>query len=125
MRADIAKVLVERPRRGSQYHRKGRSTPTELLPIKEGMRRRWTDLKELNEHLAPLRRFLANRVGRHWDSVYGELSAPLTPRTAVQQRVRSHLPNFVALHLIVTADGTLVRPRLASNRVAAWGQFLR
>jgi hypothetical protein len=107
MRADMAKVLVERPRRGGQYHRKGRCTPLELLPTKEGMRRRWTDHKELNENLAPLRRFLASRVGYHWDSVYAELSAHLTPRNAVQQHVRSHLTNFVALHLLVTGDGAL------------------
>jgi hypothetical protein len=109
-RADMAKVLVERPRRGGQYHRQGRPLAVELLPTKEGMRRRWTDRKELNEHLAPLRRFLGSRVGRRWDSVYAELSAQLTPRNAVQQHVRSHLTDFVALHLVVAPDGTLVDP---------------
>lgn len=117
MRADMAKVLVERPRHGGQYHRKGRPLAVELLPTKEGMRRRWTDRKELNENLAPLRRFLASRVGRHWDSVYAELSAHLAPRNAVQQHVRVHLSNFVALHLIVAADGSLVDP---GWRIVGW-----
>lgn len=107
MRADMAKVIVERPRRGGDYSRKRHLGNFELLPTKEGMRQRWTDHKSLNENLAPLRRFLASRVGRRWDTVYAELNEHLAVRNAVQQHVRTHLSNFVALHLQVTADGTL------------------
>jgi hypothetical protein len=107
MRADMAKVLVERPRRGGQWSRKRRESTWELLPTKEGMRRRWTDHKTLNENLAPLRRFLASRVGRRWDAVYAEISAHLKPRNPVQQHVRSHLTDFVALRLYQAPDGNL------------------
>jgi hypothetical protein len=103
--------------------RKGRRTPLELLPTKEGMRRQWTDHKELNENLAPLRRFLASRVGRHWNSVYAEISAQLTPRNAVQQHVRSHLTDFVALHLLVTPEGVLVDPNWRSIGWRQWYEF--
>ena len=107
MRADMAKVLVERPRCGGQYSRKGRAQTFDLLPAKEGMRRRWTDHKGLNENLSPLRRFLASRVGRRWDTVYAEISEHLTPSNAVQQHVRSHLSWFVALKLRASEEGTL------------------
>jgi hypothetical protein len=107
MRADMAKVIVERPRRGGQGSRKGRIRNFELLPTKEGMRRRWTDLKSLNENLAPLRRFLVSRVGRRWDAVYAELNEHLALRNAVQQHVRTHLSWFVALKLQLAPDGTL------------------
>jgi hypothetical protein len=103
----MAKVIVERPRRGGDHSRKRRMGNFELLPTKEGMRQRWTDHKSLNENLAPLRRFLVSRVGRRWDTVYAELNENLAVRNAVQQHVRTHVSNFVALHLQVMADGTL------------------
>lgn len=66
MRADMSRVIVERPRRGD-LNRAGRVLPFDNLPHHEGMRRRhyiaaaW---KELNENLAPLRRYLERQVGR-------------------------------------------------------------
>ena len=107
MRADMAKVIVERPRRGGDRSRKGRSGAIEFFPTKEGMKRRWIDHKSLNENLAPLRRFLASRVGRRWDAVYGEINEHLAVRNAVQQHVRTHIGWFVALHLEVAPDSTL------------------
>ena len=83
MQTDMAKVIVERPRCGGQRSRKGRIRNFELLPTKEGMQRRWTDQKYLNENLAPLRRFLASRVGQRWDAVYAEINEQLAPRNAV------------------------------------------
>ena len=107
MRADMAKVIVERPRRGGDYSRQRRLGSFELLPTKEGMRQRWVDHKYLNENLSPLRRFLVSRAGRWWDAVYAELNEHLAVRNAVQQHVRTHLSSFVALHLQVMTDGTL------------------
>jgi hypothetical protein len=97
---------VERPRRGGDRSRRGRISDIEFLPAKEGMRRRWTDHKSLNENLAPLRRFLASRVGRRWDAVYAEINEHLAVRNAVQQHVRTHIGWFVALQLEVAPDGT-------------------
>jgi hypothetical protein len=95
----MARVIVERPRRGG-FSRPGRAQPFDDLPQHESLRRRhyvtghW---KELNENLAPLRRFLERQVGRPWDKVYSEIAAHLRADNTVQQHVRDHLRNFVAV----------------------------
>jgi hypothetical protein len=100
MRHDMARVIVERPRRGGGRTRKGRCLDPEALPSREGMRaphvRGWGG-KQLNENLQPLRRFLERQVGRPWDKVYAEISARLRVTSAVQQHVRDHLRDFVAI----------------------------
>jgi len=99
MRADMSRVIVERPRRGGIDHR-GRASPLEDLPQREGVRRRHLiagDPKELNENLAPLRRYLERQVGRPWDKVYAEIAAHLRADNTVQQHVRDHLRDFVAV----------------------------
>jgi hypothetical protein len=100
MRKDMAKVIVERPRIKPWNARKGRRLDLEDLPALEGMRRghAWRgERKELNENLAPLRRYLAKQVGRPWDKVYSEIAAHLRVHSTVQQHVRDHLGDFVAL----------------------------
>lgn len=75
MREDMAKVIVERPRRRGDAARKGRRQDWDQMPSHEGMRRPHIlsgDPKELNEHLGPLRRYLERQVGRPWDKVYSE-----------------------------------------------------
>ena len=99
MRADMSRVIVERPRRGG-VNRRGRALPIDDLPQRESMRRRHQiagDPKKLNENLAPLRRYLERQVGRPWDKVYAEIAAHLRADNAVQQHVRDHLRDFVAL----------------------------
>lgn len=100
MRADMAKVIVERPRRVERATPKGRAVAVGDLPSHEGMRvphvRNWGG-KVLNENLAPLRRYLERQVGRPWNKVYAEISAHLRPISAVQQHVRDHLHDFVAV----------------------------
>ena len=107
MREDMAKVIVERPRTGGHKNRKGRWQDCTELPSQEGIHRRISDRKDLNENLAPLRRFLASQVGRPWDKVYAEICANLKPTSTVQQHVRAHLPDFVALKLRVNQVGVL------------------
>ncbi len=53
--------------------------------------------KWLNENLAPLKRFLGKQVGRPWDKVYSEIAENLKPTSTVQQHVRDHIEDFVAL----------------------------
>ena len=80
MRDDMARVIVERPRVRPHNNRKGRRWALEDLPSHEGMRRAAAlrgDRKELNENLAPLRRYLEGQVGRPWDKVYAEIAARL------------------------------------------------
>lgn len=111
MRHDMSRLIVERPRRGGNRCRKGRQVALEDLPSKQGMRRRHVELgvdKDLNENLAPLRRYLERQVGRPWDKVYSEIAACLRVDSTVQQHVRDHLGDYV-----------LVKPR----REVGWRFF--
>src|SRR5258708_15065697 len=98
MREDMAQVIVERPRLHGHNSRKGRDRDWDALPSQEGMRRphklsgNW---KELNENLAPLRRYLERQVGRPWDKVYSEIAERLRADSAVRQHVRYHLHTCV------------------------------
>lgn len=108
MREDMSRVIVERPRLGGGRTRKGRASPLEYLPKQEGMQRphmRSGDWKMLNENLAPLRRYLERQVGRPWNKIYSEIARHLRVDNTVQQHVRDHLTNFVA-----------VKPRRLSGR---------
>src|ERR1041385_933184 len=78
VRADMAKVIVERPRKKGWawnkpkgYQRRLRSFGSDGPPRREGIKSRWrNNTKYLNEHLGPLRRYLDSQVGRPWDKVY-------------------------------------------------------
>ena len=98
MRKDMAKVIVERPRRGSRgpfKHGRRKNIPLDALPTKTGIRRSehgaGRELRELNEHLGPLKRYLRKQVGRRWDDVYRDISENLRVTNAVQQHVRDHV----------------------------------
>ena len=106
MRDDMAKVIVERPRRKVSGRPRGRlGSDWESQPTKQGMKYRWADTKSLNENLAPLRRYLARQVGRPWAKVYSEISAHLKATNAVQQHVRDHLKDYVAIKVSFNKAG--------------------
>jgi hypothetical protein len=106
MRDDMAKVIVERPRRKASDRLRGRlGSDWESQPINQGMKYRWADTKSLNENLAPLRRYLARQVGRPWAKVYSEISANLKATNAVQQHVRDHLKDYVAMKVSFNKAG--------------------
>jgi hypothetical protein len=116
MREDMAKVIVERPRIVDYHPRKGRARPLEELPKQLGMRRSQQERhgeKVLNENLAPLRRFLERQVGRPWNKGYSEIAARLRADNTVQQHVRDHLEDFVA-----------IRPRRGISPSYRWGDGL-
>ena len=80
MRKDMAKVLVERPRLIDSTEHRGRKLPDELLPKSLGVRRAVREAggyKQLNENLAPLRRYLERQVGRPWNKVFSDIAANL------------------------------------------------
>jgi hypothetical protein len=98
----MPKVIVERPRRGSTKRaRVGRAVPLEgedgeVLRQRLSAPRKQKN-KHLNENLAPLRRYLAAQVGRPWSKVYSEIAENLKPTSTVQQHVRDHVEDIVAV----------------------------
>ncbi|MBP6748541.1 MAG: hypothetical protein KA144_02785 [Xanthomonadaceae bacterium] len=100
MRADMYKVIVERPRRSGGMRGED-SAPIDLddSPRQEGLRRRHRCRKDLNENLAPLRRYLASQVGRPWDKVFSDICAGIDRRNTVQRHIHQHLEDFVAIRV--------------------------
>src|ERR1700674_5320268 len=100
MREDMARVIVERPRIKVFNCRKGRYQDWDDVPSHQGMRRAHAlrgDRKQLNENLAPLRRYLEGQIGRPWSKVYSEIAQNLRVDSAIQQHLRDHLRDFVAV----------------------------
>lgn len=116
MRSDMFELLLERPR-GYRGCRSRRAPPYprvrlaqasrrfDELPVREAMGRGYRE-KSLNENLAPLARWLREQVGRPWRLVYAELSAHLSPSSAVKQHVRDHVQDYVATR-VFEKDGAL------------------
>lgn len=128
MRKDMSKVIVERPRSGRAAAglRPGRTralTDDDGEPIKaKGAREpkgREQRTKGLNETLNPLKRYLDSNVGRPWNKVYSEISEHLKPTSTVQQHVRDHLEDFVAIKTRMKAGQVMVTPRFGGERALA------
>ena len=112
MREDMAKVIVERPRRGGgvRFPRgAGRHQGDfERLPRRQGINRPWTyggDRKGLNENLAPLRRYLLSNVGRPWDRVFGDICERINVSSAVQLHIWQHVRDYVCLDAVRVEEG--------------------
>jgi hypothetical protein len=115
MRDDMYELIIERPRWGSRFlkypRRAKRIDPKvtsardpDALASNAGMKRgaKVARLyKNLNENLAPLRRYLESQVNRPWDKVWSDISANLESGNTVQQHVRDHVQDFVAYRTFV------------------------
>ena len=102
MRADMQKVVVERPRRGGRglIHRpRRRGEDWENLPLRHGIRRQWKDRKELSDNLNPLWRYLDGQVGRPWNAVWSEICERLDFRSVLGFHVKSHIDQHVEQHV--------------------------
>lgn len=120
MRPDMSKVIVERPRYGScmrgqakGYWRDLKRTDLDELPKRERIKPTRGNTKSLSENLSPLRRFLQKQIGRPWDKVFAEICAYISRDSAVQDHVRDHVGDFVAIN-VVEIDGIL-------HAIARWG----
>lgn len=112
MRADMGKVLVERPRvragfvqgrtgrRYQKFVRQGIASG-EGASVCEGIKRRYhggaSRMKFFNEHLGPLRRFVDANVGRPWDKVYAEICRHVDRGNVVQKHILTHLFEYVVV----------------------------
>jgi hypothetical protein len=135
MRPDMHKVIVERPRQGSRGPFRGtpweKNAALEDLPRHEGVRKAHSargDMRSLNENLAPLRRYLFQQVGRHWDAVYSEISERLRATSAVQQHVRDHVWDYVERNATLGENGAVFEPthrfRRAAGRMKAGALYI-
>lgn len=119
MRADMGKVLVERPRKRCRFARgmcgKGYNTRVRRemasedgSPNHEGTMRRYNGRgdKYFNEQLGPLRKFIETNVGRPWDKVYSEICKHVDRGNVVQKHILTHLFQYVAVH-VELIDGEL------------------
>ncbi len=112
MRSDMAKVIVERPRYGSRrrgkakgYRKYRQLKNADVLAKRESIKfPHRGELKSLNEHLGPLRRYLLKQVGRPWNKVFAEICEHLSRDSAVQDHVRDHVGDFVATNVVVIND---------------------
>ena len=129
MRADMAKVIVERARVGGgiRYPRgreRGfRRVDVQDAPRREGIKRPWlrtSSPKWLNENLAPLRRYLLSNVGRPWDKVFSEISQHIRLDSAVQLHIWQHVQWEVCF------DATRVGREYVNSRGerVRWQQFV-
>src|SRR5437899_2380737 len=107
MRKDMAKVIVERERRGTykegkhfREEQRAKVDP-EAAPTKEPMRAKRERTKELNENLNPLKKFLMKSVGRPWNKVKAEIHEHIRPTSTVQNHVLQHLDNYVEEHPVM------------------------
>jgi hypothetical protein len=128
MRADMAKVIVERPRRdhASAYPRGNlKVRDLESAPVRESMGRGYAT-KELNENLQPLQRYVARQVGRPWRLVHAEVSQRLCVRSAVQKHVLDRLREIVVESVWWRGDVVFHADRFGGVRpLASWGLWRR
>jgi hypothetical protein len=97
MRADMNKVIVERPRGGKgNYDLAKRWRDDFDGPMQLGIRAGY-GRPRLNENLSPLRRYLRAQLGRPWNKVYSEIASGIDRRNTVQQHVFQHIEDFIAI----------------------------
>jgi hypothetical protein len=121
MRSDMDKVIVERPRNGRSWASTGRGKhkldpDLPQIGLKKSVKIRGP-FKMLNENLSPLRRYLASQAGRPWNKVWSDICAHLKPSSTVQQHVRDHIEDFVALRAEVRDGETWVMSRNGTPRL--------
>ena len=120
MREDMFKVIVERPRWGRKYAARSKLRYDKVPDRKHATGRRLVleyrgYTKDLNENLAPLKRYLHKQVGRPWSKVYSEICEHLDASSTVKQHVRDHLTDFILVKVTVDRKGGFT----ASNH---WGR---
>lgn len=120
MRADLPKLLVDRPRHGSNFVQ-GIKTRMKFdpqqdwedtdLPIRLGRRARHKTrhgAKAQGDFLSPLYRFLEKSVGRLWNNVYSEVCAVAPKHSLLGQHVHQHLNDYVRLEGMRSYSGFFI-----------------
>lgn len=106
----LSEIVIERPRSGwiRSSSRKIKGVKKNLYTItkeatEDGLLRPYLlktpKLKNLSDHLGPLRRLLRSKVGYPWNEVYSELCERLKSNTMAGQHVLSHIFDYVNIHV--------------------------
>ena len=141
MRPDMAKVVTERPRRGS--HNKSLKTGVRVRvqdvdraeelddfdggptrhPVSSHGQHGW-DAKEFSDLLGPLRGYLRKQVGRPWDKVYSELSATLDRRGVSGSHIWDHVKMEVSQNCWLGVSGKIYEVSRFGNSSEADGLYV-
>ena len=123
MRSDMYKIIVERPRRSKDLKARALRFRNSLDgPSHLGMRVGY-GYRELNENLAPLRRYLHSQVGRPWNRVFSEICSRIDRRNPVQRHIHQHLGQFIATQVEIR-DGKLIEHgKFGLSRLASPGEL--
>lgn len=115
MRADIAKVVVERPRNGltgarcaARIRRRKNNDPRffEDAPRVQSMAGwNYYEHKHQTDFLSPLEGFIRKSIGRLWDDVYSEMREFLSPNSTLQKHIFEHVWDFVTKDVVLNDDG--------------------
>jgi hypothetical protein len=123
MREDIAEIIIERPRIGSNrrhrdikgltglYHKDKANWANgdHLTKEKMSISNRGHEGKELNENLAPLQRFIESKIGHNWNNVFSEISEHISPNSTVQMHILQHVFQYVKKDVYKIKDGKIFR----------------
>lgn len=110
MRADMFKVIVERPRWASRHApavklKKDKNFDRKVVGLKRHAWEAAPYTKNLSENLAPLKRYLHKQRGRRWDDVFSEICQSLDTNSTVKMHVREHVEDFIVVRVCVDSQG--------------------
>lgn len=116
MRADMFKVIVERPRWASRHApavklKKDKNFDRKFVGHKRHALEVAPYTKSLNENLAPLKRYLQKQRGRRWDDVFSEICEHLDTNSTVKMHVREHIEDFIVARISVDRNGNWLGQR--------------
>lgn len=57
--------------------------------------------RTLSDHLSPLKRFIKSKIGKKWDNVFAEICEKNNSNSVVQNHVREHALQYVALNVVM------------------------
>jgi len=126
MRADMFKVIVERPRWGAGHAasvklKKSRDGDVKCIGLGRHALTQARYTKAFNENLAPLHRFLESRRGCRWDDVFSEICRTLDTGSTVKMHVRMHLDDMVMIRIVRGRDGEWMNDgRVIGARTGRW-----
>lgn len=123
MRSDMCKIIVERPRRSKDLNEHALRLRNALDgPAHLGMRVGY-GYRELNENLAPLRRYLHSQVGRPWNKVFSEICSTIDRRNPVQQHIHRHIDQFIATRVEIRAGKLIECGKFGLRPLGASGEL--